>query len=402
MLTFEFTNLLGVPLGRVHRHFGGEVDLIHVDSATAKISLSVYDKVVKVVKPLSTMMRVFLDELPEPIFWGIVLTPMWKSTGKAGIVEFNAHDQSVWWKRNYHRYGDACVDLGYEVSGVGLRTLAESAIPLPSQIARSIPHPGIDWGTDTATGFKKSGAVYIDGAGPKPASLSKPVNGDGLWALETRGTNVMESIKSLQDIVDGPEWRLRPTVTLPAGYYAFLDTARSFGTDKTDTVVFHRGGGRKNNLDSYEWTPDGNAVRNYWVEVYPGGEENREDSQKKGLAHSEASWLEYGIYQGWESSGTKDSNDLLIQKAKAYVRYYKQPPNFFSIQPQVINAPRFKHEFNIGDTIRATCNDGYMVCDLTGRVTGATLTQSPKQVMTTTITCVPDIDGTEGLDDPGS
>ena len=403
MLTFELTDLAGTVIARFDQHRGGETTIENSESCLAKVTLSVHDAKAKKATPLNTMLRVMLDEFPDPVFHGVVLKPSWKSNDNSQ-VEINAHDQSMWWKRNYHRYGDASVDYGYNVSGVGLRTLAESAIPLPTQIARGIPTPGLLWGTDDALGFKFSLVggvlVLIDGDGPRPANLKIPVANEGLWGKSTRGQNVYESIRSLSDIAGGPEWRMRHVVGLPTGYYAYLDTSRRFGTDKTATVVFHRGHGRVNNCKDFDWDPDGNAVRNYWVEVFPGGEDNRADSQKKGLAHSEASWLAYGIYQGWESSGNEDSNAILVAKAKEFVRYYKNPVNYFAFNP-LPNAPRYKYDYDIGDSIRGTCEDGYMSCDLVGRVRKVTLKQPPSEEMVTSLECVPDVLGANQVGDEG-
>lgn len=406
MLTFELTDLVGGNVKRIGTHMGGEVTLPWCDSATAKVTLSVRNPITQYVKPLSTMLRVWLDDLPDPVFWGVVLTPYWRSNGKEpSSLEINAHDPTIWWKRNYHRYGDIVVDKGYPHSGKGVRMLHESAIPLPSQIARGIPHPGIIWGTNTAQGYIKAadGTYSVDGDGPRPVNLKSPKTGDGLWSKATRGQNVYDSIQSTQQVVGGPEWRLRFSASIAAGFYAYLDTSRRFGTDKStgpNTVHFHRGSGRASNCEAFEWSPDGNAVRNYWVEVYPGGEDNRADSQKKALAHAEASWLKYGIYEGWESSGNQDPNSVLLQKAKEFVRYYKEPLDNFNFVPNE-DAPQFGKNFILGDVVRGSCADGYFNCDLTGRVRGVTLTQVPKKMMATSVNCVPDVPGTDDVGDPG-
>ncbi|WP_297775063.1 hypothetical protein [Mycobacterium sp.] len=405
MLLFQITDLLGVVKATCWQHEGGGVDIPLMDSRTATLKLSVYDPNVIEVKPLERMLKVFYNGHLE--FWGVMLTPTWSSTADGDpAVQINAHDPTIWWKKNNHRYGDRVLK-GFPIDGRGLWQLAESAIPLQEQLARGIPHPGIFFGTDESTH-----------TGPKPADMQNPQPGDGLWSVATRGQVVWETVQQLGEAIVGPEWDLRPvdadhpgvTSTWQPGYYCELNAWDQRGVDRSGDVIFHHGFGR-NNLDGFEWTPDGNSVVNYQVEVYPGGEKNSGDTARRAMAHNEASWLKYGIYEGWESSNSKDPQNVLQAKADLYVDTYSDPPDFITITPVAENGTgdpaaeqpyRYIDDFTVGDTIRAACKRGYMLVDVAARVMKVSLAAAASGQVKTTMDCVPDL--TLGFDqsDPGS
>lgn len=409
MLRFSITDLQGVGLATFFEHQGGEVAIAINAARTAKLKVSAHDPAVLALAPLKRMMKVTYNQ--HLIFWGVILTLSWQSGSSDATVEINAHDQSIWWKKNYHRYGDIVVDNGYRVGGKGIRRLAESAIPLPHQVARGVKHPGIVWGSDTSIEYKYNSVMtLVPGSGPRPTKLASPVANDGVWAQETRGQNVMDSIDSLVSAVIGPEWELNPIDAAHPGsgaypaattnpYYAELNTYERQGADKTATVIWHRGFG-KNNLDEMTWEPNGDLVRNYQVVVWPGGEASRRDSKHKALSHDEASWLELGIYQGWEVSQTKDSQKLLQAKADTYVKTYTNPLDVFTIVPSRERTGTFGGEepyrymdhFKIGDTITAIVRHGYMQKTLTGRVMSVTLSvDGSGGTVSTSLDCVPSL-----------
>lgn len=408
MLRFQITDLSGNVLTTLFNNKGGEVIIPRSDSRTAKVALSVFDPKCVHIKPLKRMLKVWFNG--HIVFWGVMLKPIWTSAAGQNVVEINAHDQSIWWKKNFHRYGDYAVDTGYPISGAGIRVLHESAVPLPRQTARGIPGPGIDWGADTFVGWHYDGTLaLVVGNGPRPTSLKAPAVGDGLWSIATRGQQIFETIQQACGSILGGDWELEPS-DVKAGYFAKLNTYSRQGTDKSGTVVFHRGFGR-NNLSSFMWEPDGDAVRNYQVEVTPGGESGRRDTTHRGYTHNEASWLEYGIYEGWDSSNSKgDSKDVLLAKAQAIVDAYSQPPDFFTITPMRESADasitaeesyRYIDDFGVGDTIRAACKTGFMICDLYGRINKVILTSDQKGAVQTALECVPEVGGAQLNTDEG-
>jgi hypothetical protein len=394
MLTFQITDLDGEVLATIREHQGGEVVIPLNDSRTASVTVSVFDDVCQHIAPLSRMLKVFYHDWL--VFWGVILKPSWSASDAANSrVTINAHDPSLAWKKNYHRYGDYVVDVGYPIDGRGLWYLAESAVPSITQQNAGVRHPGILWGVDTS--------VHT---GPKPTKIEEPQPGDGLWAICQRGQNVWESIGQLSEAAIAPDWDLRPidvdhpgaeVLWLP-GFYAEMNVYEKRMVDRSNTVVFHKGFG-KNNVQDMTWEPDGDAVRNYAVEVYPGGERDRSDANRKALAHDQASWEEIGIYETWNSSNSTDSNEVLQLKADAWVAAYKEPPDFFTITPNpegaafgTAEAPyRYIFDFTVGDLIGAAVKVGYMVHEGVGRVRQVTLNHDGASTMSTTLECVPDV-----------
>jgi hypothetical protein len=426
VLTFKITDLAGEELTTLLDHQGGEVVITQNDARTAKVTLSAYDARVGFIQPLSRMLKVYF--WGELVFWGVILTPIWTSQDSNPTVEINAHDQSIWWKKNYHRYGDYAVDVGYTINGKGMQTLAESAIPLPSQEARGVPGPGIYWGYDDSVDWRWAdavggGLVAEQGFGPYPADPSAPVAGEGVWGKIERGTNVFESITGMGTSAVGPDWELRPVDAehppttnvggvrtlnpngYETGYYAQLDTYEHQGEDKSGTVVFHRNFGL-DNLASLVWTPDGDKVINYSVAVAPGGETDRADVRHRALSHNEASWLSIGIYESWQSAGQDDPKAVLQTKADADVEAYHLPPDFLTLGLLPDDgsgvAWRYLRDFEMGDEVGVAGMIGVKLVQATARITKITLIQpSDSAATTTSLDVVPDVGGTDTSGDEG-
>jgi hypothetical protein len=364
------TDIWGTPRTYLEQFSNLEVRDPVNDSRTAKLLLSMYDPAVRYVMPLQCLLKVTYG--PFLIFWGYITRPV--HDFNAGTVEVNAHDPTLKLKHHYHRYGDMAVDYGYPIDGTGYRVLIESSVPIEPQLDRIPPIPGngILWGFDGSTP-----------QGPKPTT-DPPADSDGIWRRAERGANVWETLVNASQVVGAPDFRFRPVDeehvgvfgSVPAGFFCELDTFDTLGEDKTKTVVFDCGFG-SDSAENIVWEPDGDAVRNYWVQVYPGGERNRADENRKALVHSGASWEQYGIYEGWESSGQKDSKEVLTAKAKAWVRAYAWVPDFFTIQPATDRpgVPRYGTDFLTGDIIRVRAKKGFSQIEMNGRITVTTFTQ---------------------------
>ena len=415
MLTFQITKLDGTVVNTVQSHLGGEVVIPISDSRTAKVTLAVTSISAKYVLPLERMLRVYYKPnhvyIGKIVFWGVILTPNWKSTSGISSVEVNAHDPSIWWKKNFVRYGDRPVDDGVPYDGRAIRWLSECAEPGPGAIANGSQRPGIDWLSGSST--TDTSQVWAYGPGntivpwlgttppARPVNINTPLTNEGVYTILTRGTNIFDAIQDISSSVIGPEWRLRPIDT-KAGFYARLDTAIQFGSDKTATVVFHRGFG-KNNVNDYEWSPDGDKVVNYNVVVWPGGEAGRKDVSHKALAAYATSWAKYGIYEAWEASRNKDPLPVLQKQADTRVRYYHNPPDFFTIEPSMEAENRYLYlrDFVEGDLITAAVKDGYMKTTATGRIQLVTLSVSESGEGKTVLACVPDTPATVTSVDTG-
>jgi hypothetical protein len=430
MLIFQITDLDGNVLEDILEDQGGEVVIPYNDSRTAKVTLSVYNRQVLNAQPLDRMLKALYATIQGVylVFWGVILKPSWR--GAPGTVEINAHDQTLWFKKNNHRYGDIVVDVGYPVNGLGMQMLAESAIPLAHQIDRGVRHPGILWGYDDSHDWKYDSALQlVIGSGPMPEKITDPKPNDGAWDQSTRGQQIWETFQQLAGVSGFPDFDLRPIdadhpptlkdpdsiLRIPnpdgyaPGYYAQLDTYAHIGGDKTDDVIFHFGFGY-DNLEDMTYDPDGNAVINYAVEAYPGGEQGKKDTVHRALSHNENSWLKYGIYEKWVSANNKDPKPILQKKANAWVSAYCEPPQYFTIQirPEKGNLPgaeepyRFIDHFGIGDEITAVAKKGFFIKEIQGRVMRVTLTkEKDKRGTQTSVDCVPDVGGSTDPSDQG-
>lgn len=388
-LKLAVTALDGTGLGVLTQFEGLEVLDPLCDSRTARVRVSIYDSVVRHLAPLSRGLKVaYGDAL---IFNGIVVQV--STDYAAGTVDIIAHDPTLKLKQHYHRYGDIVVDAGYPIDGIGMRRLIESTIPMEPQLDRDIPGNHILWGHDDTFHQAPRGENNSDGT-------------PSLWRQIKRGDNVWTSLQNVQQTLIGPDFRFRPVDAdhpgvqgvPPPGFMVEFDTYERLMTDRTDSVLFQHGFGT-DNAEGVVHEPDGASVRNYMVVVYPGGERARTDADHRALAHDEASWRSIGIYMGWESSGQNDGAEILLDKARAYVRAYTNPPDFFTVLPRIDapGVPRYAHDYFVGDLIRVQARKGYREVNLLGRITSATVRQEDAAGNARVeVECVPPIDPTVG------
>jgi hypothetical protein len=384
MLEAQICDVWGAAIGGatiIHTTDGGGLTVTEPlnDSRTAELTISCHDPVARHALPLSRVLSVTYG--PFLIFKGPILQT--STDYAAGTIRISAHDATIRLKHHYHRYGDEAVDDGYTLDGRGMRTLVESSNPTDSQLARDVPPNGILWGNDTTT---------------HRAALRKV----------QRGSNVFESLQNvaaliLDDFGDGLDFRFRPVdrdhfgvdADPPPGAFCELDTANRIGADHSDTVIFEHGAGTDTAANIVH-EPQGDLVRNWFAVVIPGGEKYRGDPNAKAVMQNNASQEDYGVMQGWESSGQKgDSNADLENKAKAWVDAYHLPPDFFTVTPRPAgspNVPQYGSDYRVGDTIRARARTGQRSIDLVGRIMTCTI-QSVDQAgnVRVDLACVPSI-----------
>ena len=367
------------------------VTVPHCDSMTASVTVSVYDPVSKLVKPLETMLAVTYG--PFLVFKGPIVQP--RIDFGARTVAISAHDITLRLKHHYHRFGDRVVDDGYPVDGRGMRRLVESSVPTQKELSRNVPPNGILWGENT-----------VPNEGPKPADLNNPQSGDGLWRFVQRGQNVWESVQNLRTALPGPEFAFQPIDAqhprghdpIKRGFVAELDTAERIGTTEASPRAYFEHGSGSDNAETVIYEPDGDMVRNWFRQVRPSGEKDRGDASGGQTATAQGSQSDYGLMQGWESSQQQDSKAMLREKARVWVAAYGRPPDFFQVVPRPDrqpNVPRYLRDFKVGDMVRVVADRGERQANLLGRVMQvqlAAIDQSGNAKVT--LTCIPDIDVT--------
>lgn len=377
----KLTDIDGTDLGLLTRYAGLEIDVPLNDSRTGNITISMYDPISRLIRPIDRMIKVYLSDYPEPVFWGHIVQPV--KDYAAGTITCSLHDPTIKLKHNFHRFGDIVVDAGYPIDGTGVMQLIESAIPY---VGSSVKPLGIDWGTAVGN-FQPPGSL--------------------LRGKCERGENIWDSLQKLVQKAVGPDIEFEPLDNLGTGYFCVVNSGakpddpgggESMSRDLHEDVKFIYGINAENLIPQ----PDGNAMRNYYVAVNPGGEKARHDPDNKALYHNSASWNQYGIFEGWESVGEKVSHDTLLSDARAWVTAYAYPPNYFQVVPKASadNVPRWPNDFKVGDFIGAAGSKAGHEFEEVGRVVRIGITQpfSGSAQVKLTVDCVPlnSIPGAEG------
>ena len=363
LLEAQICDVWGTPIagGAIyHTTDGGGLEVTDPinDSRTAQLTLSAYDRAARAARPLDRVLSVtYGDHL---LFKGYILQV--STDFAAGTVQVAAHDPTIKLKHHYHRFGDLAVEAGYRVDGKGMRVLIESSLEPIAESESGIPPNGILWGHNSAT--------------HRPTVIRSV----------KRGTNVWESVVNLSKLELGPDFRFRPVDKyhlgvypagiLPSGFMVELDTSDQLGTDKSGEIIFEHGLG-EDNAENVTHDPDGDLVRNHFTQVYPGGQRNRADDLRRAEAFANGSIHDYGLMEGYESSGQADTQALLKEKARTWVRAYARPPDFFTVEPRIRGSsgsdstPTYPRDIKVGDYIRARARKGERDFDSIGRVTRA-------------------------------
>jgi hypothetical protein len=344
ILWCKLIDIDGKELGLIEDFSELQVELPWLDSATGSVKISMDDKNAKKIRPMDRLIKVYYGDYFHPVFIGHIGQPDFDYAQRT--ITCPLHDPTIKLKLHNVRYGDRVVDVGYPVDGRGARRIVECSIPWDNQLARGVKPNGILWGQNLTV---------------SQASIAA----GGIWGKCIRGENVWDALQKLAQKDIGPDFRFEFLDGLDPGYFCRMHVGAKYddaeggaplSADRTGPdgdVKFIYGV----NADQFNVQPDGFAIRNYWVAVNPGGERNRADAaENRGLYHSESSWEQYGIMEGWESVGEKVALELLQLEAKQWVKNYAQPPTFFTVAPRqdAANVPKLMWDFLVGDFITAS------------------------------------------------
>lgn len=375
----EITDTSGVTIRRPPQFQNLEVVIPLNDSRTGKVefpiedTFSFGDSAIQLVKhPFKYRIKVrYRDNL---LFHGPILKPLVKLA--ENIVEVNFHDPTIYLKKHFIHTGDEAMEDGVTQDREGFIKLIGAAYLTAGEIADGVVPPGIVNGSLSGT-------------------LSPGV---GVKKIE-RGTNVWDEAKALADRQLGPDFEFEPIDeqydpdnNWSPGVMCQVNTWNRKGTDRTSRV-FHYGWGQ-DNLENFEYAPDGESIRNKVNSV----SENKSSTSKVA-----ASQQDVGILESWEASSQEGTDeDLLEVESKAFAKAYGVVPEFFTItlrpevpgfQSSVAGTPwKYYDGYKEGDTIYVQARRGRFEADLSGRVTSVTLSQrDASESVVANADCVPTI-----------
>jgi hypothetical protein len=422
------TDLKGNVLATVTRYKDVEITRPIGESREARFAISNHDPAVAhlyftdaqgyLIGALGRMIRIKYRGSMKRGIWGYAHVPSFASGGYSTI---GVHDPSLRLKKWYSVYGDAVTGPSGAPSPRNpsdyraILAIRDAANLNDAQVAAGIPSHGIIDGTNTGktvppadenvfyttvergSGLwdkmqEVAGGAYgaeIDLEPYEPTAGELPFNGTTkpykyarLHTWDFQGVN-----RTGVDLSPIPE-------TSPVEYYDPYDPANEvmefIYDDQTDGVT---------NCAGITWDPDGDAVKNNYTGLVAS---NNEDERGK-LAQSRAlnSWINIGIWQGWEAvSGANNSDvsmDNLAGLTRAAVEKYGRPPNHFKITLHTMDVdnsqawhPRYGIDFDLGDRIRAKLVEGYINTGwLVGRIMSVKVQQADQAGNTVTeIDCV--------------
>lgn len=253
---------------------------------------------------------------------------------------------------------------------------------------------------DSGTQITLSGPVTTGSSGD--ALIAAPA----LYSQVTRGMLAWDAWQTMIAAAAGFDFELNPIDAAHPGSGGWspgmlveLNTSPRQGVDRSQgntlgnnpvTLVYGK------DLSGLVVAPDFGAVRNYAVQVIPGGQSSPTDTGAKAAAYDHASWVKYGLMEDWQSVG--DQLDPAIEKAVltdralAVAMAYSTPPKFSTAtcDTDTPGGYVFGVDFFIGDLITLVGKRGYRKQIVTARVTGVTIAQRDQNGNATiTVLCVP-------------
>jgi hypothetical protein len=378
-LVWKLCDHLGVPMAEIGQRESAKVEVGLSEIDAAEVTTSIEEPAAQLVTPARSTLKVYIEGVGDPIFAGIVGSPVTK--GAEGTITLAALSPGVRLVNSYispvtpwQRFGlsQFQVDQGELMWRI---LISGDAYPTQAELNAGQPPFPISRG-----------------------SIKPTARRDRQYEP---GKNIWEALIELSEVIGGVDFRLRP-VDRRDGILATLDVYEFLGRDLTNQVIFHFNCVDHNAVDlAYE--PDGFALRNV-VTAVGSTEEGREPP----LYRSEAtnSTALYGKWTQFTPHSSVVRQGTIEEHAREAASVQALPPQFFTVVPAIGgstgeygnplhdghygNPPQPWHDYWLGDSIRARGRRGAMDVDLTGRITDIGLTEdSAGNVKPEKVECAP-------------
>jgi hypothetical protein len=349
---------LGPPISQRH---GGEVEVPLDGIRRAKLNVSVFDPVAADVFPLARRLKAWLDGYI--VFHGPLIGTKW--IGESGVVQLQALGPGHQLERAFVPVPSPWVP---EDNGVAYG--AKYVQIDQSEIMARLMELGDITSTQASAGIPRHGIIR----GSLPGSRLRDRSYEP-------GKQIYEAIHQLSQVIDGPDFDIRPRDVESGTGIAALDTyPNGQGADKFDSIEFHFNHGLSN-CRNMAWEPDGTQVIND-ATVMGQVEFGMEPPWYRSLAND--SLQEFGKWAHFEGRPDVSVSTTVEEHAQSRAAAGAFPPDILDIYPAIM-ATRGETGLGIppvvgptqnpnadcwlGDTIHAVGKQGYMNIDIAARIT---------------------------------
>lgn len=379
-LVFELLDLKGNVLAELGQRSNVQVTVglpQTVGPASAELTVSMDDEGSRLLKPLETRLRVFLDG--HPLFYGPVGTP----------------------RRNY---ADGTVDVLAADPGAQLQAaFVEIPLPWPQPPASVDPETGErliapDWAvyglslpaTDQgqilvalvnhARAFFQDGPDHGVAVGSVPASRPRDRNFEP-------GKQIWQAMVELANVRGGPDWMLRPVAGMGATCCLLDVFPDKLGEDRSGRVVFSYGRDEANARNVVD-EPQGFRTVTRAVVL---GQAEQGVAPPFWMAGNPEQMRRVGVWESFSGRPDVAEQPTVKEEAEETVAARAVPPPVVTVTPAVEPGvgederlgvpPRFGPRENpdadywVGDTVRAVASRSGHVTDRAGRVVAARVTE---------------------------
>jgi len=306
---FVITDLDGAPLGEPHA-FDRQIDLAISSPSTASFRIRTDDPMWAAIADSEAMLKVY-DATTKLRHYGPIVSDEETGSGQGGSVKVNSAD--LMWRLGY-RY------VGKDPAGVGMVETATDSGAIANAVLAAV-------NADMPTGIT-------------PGTTGTFVGQDVTYLWK----KALDAIAELGSIDGSYEWALRYTDGQPPAVQ--LDLAATTGTDKSATVFFEYGTGKRN-CSGYSRIRDRSQLATH-VWALSGG------STIVAAASDEVAAA--GLRSRYEDVLTFSDitvDTLLDSLAIAHVRIRSAAKRVYALTPFPSLAPVYGRDYVVGD--RVTC-----------------------------------------------